>query len=47
MGLNNRRFNITKLTVISAILVVIGDLIDLFVIYQEYYDNQNNKAGNK
>ncbi len=45
MQLNNRTYNINKLELIGAILIVTGDFIDLLVTYQEYCDSLNEKAG--
>mgnify|MGYP000863935482 FL=1 len=44
--MRNPHFDINKLAVIGAILVLLGDFIDLLVAYQELVDEQENKSAN-
>ena len=44
--MRNPHFDINNLAVIGAILVLLGDFIDLLVAYQELVDEQENKSAN-
>lgn len=43
MAIYNREYNINKLALIGAILILIVDFIELLIIYQRYYDRLNEK----
>ncbi|NLU51499.1 MAG: hypothetical protein GXX10_01350 [Clostridiaceae bacterium] len=43
MNYRNPHFDIEKLTLIGAILVLLGDFIEVLVAYQEYCDNMDKK----
>lgn len=43
MNYRNPHFDIDKLTLIGAILVLLGDFIELLVAYQEFCDNMDKK----
>lgn len=46
MRCRNPHLDIYKLSLLGAIMVVIGDFLELLVAYQEYCDNRDKKNNN-
>lgn len=46
MGNNNPCFDINKLALYGAIIVLLGDFVALLVAYQQYCDSLINKGDN-